>query len=395
MLFPLALALLSKQPHVRLAATYELREERMGCRAVQIEPTAAWRRGQRGVKNAKSPSPPAPLSPSGRGGIGWIIVGGYSYSKRNTLASSELIDTNGKPQASRFALKEDRNHFGLVTNLNQIVAFGGFSESKDSLDSIEGIGQAKLIKPVELFAWMQLGPIVYVFGGLTAQGLTSTQEAIQVLNLKTGAVRLTSGPLLQSRFGHGAIFLPRLNRVLIVGGKSARKVDPKNPTDYSALNSLEWFDPKKEKCFPAGRMLQQRDRPAVAVTPDGSVAIIGGASNKHMLRSIERFEPATGQTEIVATMKADRMAALTLPYQNGVLIMGGWTDSGEAAEDVEYLNLRTWKVTTVGKCQFCRAEGCLLPLDANRFALVGGKEDPAGRNPHTYETKLVEVFEIE
>ncbi|MEA2551932.1 MAG: hypothetical protein QOJ65_108, partial [Fimbriimonadaceae bacterium] len=165
--------------------------------------------------------------------------------------------------------------------------------------------------------------------------------------------------------------------------------------EYSAVDSVEIWDPKLGKVRPGGKLTTPRDRPALVELGNGKVLVIGGASDKTKHASIELYDPSTGASQVVASMSTARMAPMILPVADqGVLIAGGWVDDPVAGRAIEYLDFARNTCTVVGQAQVTRAEAAIVWLSRNEFALVGGKDSFGGRDPHAYAFQLTERFRV-
>jgi hypothetical protein len=336
-----------------------------------------------------------------------MLVGGFDYPDRQCLRCVGLLDSRGQETEAAIRLAVGRNHFELLSLPHgRLLAIGGYSEDYGSLADVECLDFAHgrveawpwLKDPAELFSLVELPGRAAIIGGLTAQGDTVTLDDIQVIDLKTREVALNPERLSVSRFGLDAIWLPKLGRVFIAGGKHITRMangPGKTKAEYSALASVELWDPVSGRVQPAGTMTTPRDRPRLFALPDGKVLIVGGATDTAKLDSIEMFDPTTGTSRVVAHMSVARMAALILPYRNqGLLIAGGWVDDPAGGAKIEFLRFSDMQITVVGHAAACRAEGIMAWVGRDTFLLTGGKDAFNGRNPHEYRFRLTEAFRV-
>jgi hypothetical protein len=138
-----------------------------------------------------------------------------------------------------------------------------------------------------------------------------------------------------SRFGHDALWIPALQRVLIAGGKQH---DPFTGREWPALNRAELFDPVTGQFSSLPPMRHRRDRPTLSFLPDGRVLIAGGKDDEstEKPREAEIFDPArVGGTDgpflPAASLRQDRFAHHAVTFPDGrLLLLGGWSDSAGA-----------------------------------------------------------------
>ena len=342
----------------------------------------------------------------------WLL-GGFSYTAKACSRTVSLIstqETKASEVTTSIQMAVDRNHFRAVSlSLDKALVMGGYSESYGSLANIELLNLKNgavdvwpgLKIPVELFSVYQMPDRVAVIGGLTAQGL-KTRDTIQLIDLKTKEVSVNSQKLGVSRFGHESIWLPKIQKLLIVGGKNVTRgaagPDGKRPAVYRSVKELELWDPQTGKVEGAGSLTIGRDRPALSILPDGKVLVVGGASETaapQVLGSIELYDPVTSTSKIVGQMTVGRMASKILSYlDRGVIIAGGWVENSEAGKAIEYFDFASQSVRTIGQLASSRAEHQMLWVSPDRFILIGGKNVFGTSDPAKSEFRLAEIFKL-
>lgn len=342
---------------------------------------------------------------------GVVLLGGYTYPERSCLREISLVRPDGTEETLRAKLAVGRNHFRVTQPMpGQILVIAGYSEDHGSLAEVElidleqGTVQAWpwLMNETELFSIAELPGKVAVIGGLIAQGMTQTWDAIQIIDLETKEVSFSSKPLATSRFGHESVWLPNLKKVLIVGGKNVSRGAPgpdgKRPTIWTPLSSMELWDPATGEVTPAGKMSVARDRPALHLLTDGKVLIVGGATEDpqpRKLSSIELYDPETQETRVIGEMKVGRMAATLLPYRaEGLLIAGGWVDDPEAGRLIEYFDFSSSSSVALANAASSRAEHVMTWLGEKEFLLVGGKNSFGSANPHASHFMTTEIVHL-
>lgn len=338
---------------------------------------------------------------------GTLILGGYSYPERTCLTNVSQVDSEGREHPLPQRMMLGRNFFGCVAlDSKNVLAIGGFCEGADTLAETECLNLSRLtseswaplLHPVELASVVRIPNGLAVIGGLTSQDETQTWDCIQVLNFQTREWIFNRAAMRESRFGHASVELPS-GRVLILGGKHVDRV-PKDEggtqAAYRAISSVEIWNPRTGHVFSGGNLLYERDRPGALVMPNGKVLVVGGQSNRGILRSIEAYDAETHRSKVIAQMSVGRMAASLLPVgERGLLIAGGWTDDPRAGRAIEYLDFRSMQTRVIGHAKYCRAENAMVWLKPDVFALIGGKDAFRGRNPHSYHFLVTERFRLD
>jgi len=266
-----------------------------------------------------------------------LIAGGYSFAKKDTLASVDLFDPVKETFSAAAALHADRN-FATATLLSdrRVLIAGGFSERNGGTRATAELYDPKadtwtatrtvMNDHRELFTASTLpdGRVLLCGGlSLTKRGTLGTAE---IYDPVADTFTLTAGALKDDRFGHTAATLTD-GRVLIVGGQSWKIGQPSR-----TLASAELYDPKTNRFTPAdGPMQFARDRCTATALKDGRVLIAGGADHGKPPLPAEIFDPATNRFSLAASLHEGRMAhdACALP-DGRVLVAGGWSDSRKA-----------------------------------------------------------------
>lgn len=342
---------------------------------------------------------------------GVLMLGGYTYPERSCLRELTLFSKDGTEETLGLKLSVGRNHFRAVSlGAKRILVIAGYSEDFGSLAQVELLDLAAnrveawpwLKYPTELFSVAQFKDKIAVIGGLIAQGMTQTWDAIQIIDLKTQEVSINPFRLATSRFGHESIWLPTLKKVLIVGGKHVSRAAPdangRRKAIWTPVQSMEFWDPATGEVTPAGDMTIARDRPTLHLMADGKVLILGGVAedpSPEKLRSIELYDPITRQTQVVGQMRVGRMAATVLPYKGkGLIIAGGWVDNADEGKLIEYFDFESFKSHALGSAHSSRAEHVMEWLSDDKFVLAGGKDNFGARDPHSYRFLSTEVIQV-
>lgn len=328
------------------------------------------------------------------------LVGGYTYDGRVCRREVGLVGPDGREEDPGLRLTVGRNHFEMLAlSSSRLLVLGGYSEDHDTLadaqclDLRTGRVEAWPWMPlaVELFTTHRYGDRLAVVCGLISQGQAQTRAQIQILDLKTREWSLAPHPLAHDRFGHASVWLPRLGRLLVAGGKRKSANDPR----YASLASMEFWTPSTGEVASAGDLPVPTDRPGVCLLPSGKVMIVGGANDDEKLASVLVYDPWSRTCTPVGKLATPRMAPMLLRYRDeGVIIAGGWVDDAEAGRAIEYFDFATQTLSTIGRAEACRAEGQMLWQDAGTLVLAGGKDPFLGRNPHGYTFATLERFRV-
>jgi hypothetical protein len=343
---------------------------------------------------------------------GVLLLGGYTYPERECLRELSLLTAEGSEKLVNLKLAVGRNHFRTVpVGPGRVLVVGGYSETLGTLAAVElldfkaGANYARpwLFFPVELFTATPVPGKIAVIGGLMAQGLR-TFDAIQLIDESTGEVTLNPASLQTSRFGHESLLHRASGKVFVVGGKNVRKEigpDGKKVVVWTALKSIEVWDPVTGQVSDGGELQVERDRPALFEMKDGKVLVLGGAGAEPAKISdstIELYDPETWTSRIVAKMSVGRMALGLVPWKDeGLLIAGGWVNPGDeqAGRALEYLDFATMQVTRLANLAATRAEHQMMWLDDRSLILVGGKDNFGSRDPHSYRFRTAEIVRFE
>jgi hypothetical protein len=127
------------------------------------------------------------------------------------------------------------------------------------------------------------------------------------------------GSLLEARAGHTATLLPD-GRVVVAGGYSASESQP-----YTALSSVEIYDPGTKQFQKAGSLLYARSDHVAALLGNGQILVAGGKGyDGQAIASAEIFDPNTGVSVTVGPMAQARIGATAVTLSDGrILIVGG------------------------------------------------------------------------
>jgi hypothetical protein len=216
----------------------------------------------------------------------------------------------------------------------------------------------------------------------------------------------TPGLMDTSRFGHDALWVPALKKVLIAGGKEH---DVNTGRDWKSLDAAELFDPLTGRFTTLPPMRHPRDRPTLSLLPDGRVLIAGGKDNEDTQkpRQAEIFDPArVGGSENpfqpAASLGQDRFAHNAVTLKDGrILLLGGWSDTvhGTTAGSELFQPATGTFVPTADRdgkptsMSVSRLDAAALYLPAvDRVLVVGGQRHDTGSGDRPVSVDTAELY---
>ena len=308
-------------------------------------------------------------------------------------------------------------NFHTATRLDdgRILIAGGFHARRGTLDAVELYDPAtgaftasgsSLTVPRELFTATRLpdGRVLLVGGFNTHTGRTLVSA--EIYDPKGDRFERTTGIMDVSRFGHDALWVPALKKVLVVGGKQH---DVNTGREWKALAGAELFDPKSGRFTTLPPMRHARDRPSLSLLPDGRVLVAGGKDDEgtEKPREAEIFDPARvsgpGSPFLpAASLKQNRFAHQAVTLRDGrVLLLGGWSDSLHAttsAAEIYDPATGLFALTTdrTGKpipMASSRLDAAALYLPAvNRALVAGGQRQDATSDNQPVSVDTAELY---
>ena len=155
--------------------------------------------------------------------------------------------------------------------------------------------------------------LVFISGGYNCINSSTSTEIYDYAN---NSVR--KGPDMKvARWEHASVTLPN-GDITIFGGYNS-KMNPKQ------LSSCEVFNVKSNSFSEIGNMINNRERPAAVLLPNGLVLIIGGANDFMYLSSCEFYDPLSktfSRSKAQMTIGRGYHTASLLP-DGKVLVCGG------------------------------------------------------------------------
>jgi hypothetical protein len=212
---------------------------------------------------------------------------------------------------------------------------------------------------------------VLITGGESATGLSA---AIDLFDPATGDVTPV-GSLSIARKGHAATLLGD-GRVLVAGGFDGTSV----------VGLVELFDPAGGTVTTAPFALTVARAGLTATTLlDGRVLLAGGNDGASDLALVEIVSPAAGPVSVGAMSSPRRdHAAVLLPHNNQVLLVGGWSNGVPAGAEL----FRSWTGEFVGAAAPAvpRVGATASALAEEGWALVAGGADQASAEKYAFAT---------
>lgn len=380
-------------------------------------PAGTWRAAP-GLEGGRY-APTATLLKSAGGTDTVLIAGGYRSDTKECQRGAQLYDSASGSFTGTGSMAIGRN-FQTATRLDdgRVLVVGGFNSRIGTLDSAElydpatGLFTASggsLTVPRELYTATPLpdGRVLLAGGFNTHSGRTLVSA--ENYDPKTDRFTRTPGLMDVSRFGHGALWVPALKKVLIAGGKEH---DVNTGGEWKALDEAELFDPATGTFTPLPPMRHPRDRPTLSLLPDGRVLIAGGKDDQstEKPREAEIFDPArVGGSESpflpAAALKQDRFAHQAVTLKDGrILLLGGWSDSlhGTTAGSEIYQPASGAFVPTTDRngqpvsMTVSRLDVAALSLPAvNRVLVVGGQQHDAASGGKAISVDTAELYSEE
>jgi hypothetical protein len=284
------------------------------------------------------------------------------------------------------------NHAAVRLQDGRVLVVGG---SDDNFPATDQFTPGELIATAEIFdpatgKFTPTGDLITPRNNLTATLLASGKvlvaggwnetpvETAETFDPATGKFTET-GPMTLARDFHEAVALSD-GRVALLGG--IRILDNIN----TPQRSVEIYDPTTNAFSPAGQMAEPRSHFHAALLPDGRILAAGGSGPNpggrffSVSRSVEIYDPATGQSTITDQMPDTRFNHTAATLADGrVLVIGGQhsndaTDPNIRLSSAVLIDPVTGKVTPTGNMSTGRQNGpaaSLLP--DGRVLVIGGK----------------------
>jgi hypothetical protein len=311
-------------------------------------------------------SPTATLLADGR----VLVTGGRNWDADGNLvilASAEIFDPATNTFERLSTPMNDSRWVHTATRLQdgRVLILGGLTQGR-------GLASGEVFDPVTR-EFTGVGAMAHARNYHTATPLPNGQVLIVGVDTElfdpAASEFQSTGALTTERFGHNAIALPD-GRVAILGGLSRN--------DIPAMQ-VELYDPATGQFSPQGELAEGRAFAEATLLPDGRILIAGGSQwheRPTALRSIEIYDPATGQSAIVGTLTIRRSHIQSAVLTDGrVLIAGGHNQVGgpwTPMQTAELVDPATGSAARTDAMSRPRAEGASVRLQDGRILILGG-----------------------
>ncbi|MEO8337137.1 MAG: kelch repeat-containing protein [bacterium] len=202
-----------------------------------------------------------------------------------------------------------------------------FDPATNSFQPIGGLVEPRVDHAAVL---LHSGKVLIIGGDMSGVGSTPTAST-EVYDPVTRSFS-AAAPMATPRRPYGIVVLGD-GRVLVAGGTTTGK---------QVVSSAELFDPGTGRFSAAGNLLSPREKHTAVLTPDGRVLVAGGnrtTSGHDRLATTEWFDPRTRQFSAGPSMRSARHKTTSLALSDGtVLVVGGATELAELLRASEF----TW-----------------------------------------------------
>jgi N-acetylneuraminic acid mutarotase len=207
--------------------------------------------------------------------------------------------------------------------------------------------------------------------------------------------------MTDGRFGHPAIYLPAVRKVLVVGG-----IITAGRGQYAPLGYCEFYDVDTQAWVPTGSLVSPRKGHQATLLNDGTVLASGGdipsvlvdwTIQPYSQWTCERFNPVTGawspDTDLPWGLSHHRAVCL----KSGKVVVVGGTDDGTF--DIGYETAavydpgpKTWTVATGMKTGRWAPAVAVLPGD--KVLVAGGITRSGPAAPTVGESVCTDTSEV-
>lgn len=259
----------------------------------------------------------------------------------------------------------------LLADDTSLYVLGGLDAGKSSSAAVARIDpDTGAATPVG-----QLAPGVHDAGGfrhgddlvVVAGGVPPVQASVQAVTT-SGATR-TVGQLSAARADLVVAVVGDTAYVLGGGDEAAGQTTLFDAVAASADGGATWTD--------AGKLAEAVRYPAVAVV-DGAIYLFGGvtASGAPDTRSVQRYDPKTGATTVVAQLPAPLSHASAVTLGGRVYVVGGFVDNQVSAQALRF-DPATNEIVLAGTLPIPVTDGATVVLDGVGYYVGGQGTDRA------------------
>jgi hypothetical protein len=297
----------------------------------------------------------------GGGGGSGVGLGGQTTPTSTTPPTSAPTTGTLQIGTAAFRLPAAVSREVLLTDGHQLVALGGLNAAKTTTGAVNVIdlssGAARALGalgvPVHDAAGVLLGGRYVVIGG----GSTATHTEVQAL-AASGGTSQTIGTLPQ----------PRADLVATIVNGTAYALGGGQEATSLLLNVVASTDGATWR--PAGSLSAPVRYPGIAVV-GGAIYLFGGVTNAQGTdtTSIQRYDPATGATQVIGQLPAPLSHTTAVVLGNAVYLVGGFVNN-VISNQVLRVDLPSGTVTPAGSAPAVISDAAAVTV--GRTAYVAG-----------------------
>jgi N-acetylneuraminic acid mutarotase len=290
-------------------------------------------------------------------------LGGQTTPTSTTPPSSAATTGTLQVAVAPFHLPAPASREVLLTDGHQLIALGGLDAAKNTTGAVNAVdlssGAARafgtLSTPSHDAAGVLLGGRYLVIGG----GSTSEHTVVQALEA-SGGTSQTIGNLPQPRADHVAALLNGTIYAL-GGGQEATAL---------LLNVVASTDGATWR--PAGQLAAPVRYPGLAVV-GGAIYLFGGVTTAQGAdtASIQRYDPATGTTQVVAQLPAPLSHTTAVVLGNAVYLLGGYVKN-VVSNQILRVDLPSGTATPAGSLPTAISDAAAVTVGRTAY-LAGGQ----------------------
>lgn len=310
---------------------------------------------------------------------GKVLVAGGQPQNINcaSTASAEIYDPATGTWSPTGAMNRSRYDFtltllgnGKVLAVGGAICGGGVNNTAELYDPSTGTWQytgnmnfhRSSHAAVLLTGGSNAGKVLVIAGENISGFAVNTAELYD----PTTGTWASTGSLIGTRSRPQAVVLND-GRVLVAGGQIP---------NVTGLDTAELYDPNVGTWTPTGAFNFARNGfHRMTVLPKGEVLVTGGSSgqtNDEALADAERYNPATGSWNLIATMSQPRNGHTSTNLSNGqVLVVGGFI-SNTFLQSAELYDPVTDTWSPVGNLNQARGNHTATVLQNGQVLLAGG-----------------------